>query len=131
MLAATGGAAGGADQAAFLIDEGLLSAVGADLPFCFGAVGEIFFQGAFYTHFPCVDALRVEFKSANEFQNLIDRHAIAEDSGDQFGIVPVFGVELVGKTFNGGLVSALVDELEVVAFVAFVVDCLDNLAVGH
>lgn len=41
-LSAFGGAAGGADEASFLVDECLLAAVGAALAFGSGAVGQIF-----------------------------------------------------------------------------------------
>lgn len=56
-LAALGGAAGGADEAAFLVDEGFLAAVGATLTRGLGAVGEVLLECTFHTHFPCVDAL--------------------------------------------------------------------------
>ena len=130
MLSAFGGAAGGADQAAFLVDEGFLTAVGASLTAGFGTVGQIFLQSAFDTHLPSVDGLGIEFETADEFQNLVDRHAVAKDAGDEFGVVPVFGIEFVGKAFDGCLITTLVYKLEVVAFVAFFVDGLDNLAVS-
>lgn len=56
-LAALGAAAVGADEAAFLVDEGLLTAVGATLTLGAGAVGEVFLEGTFDTHLPGVDGL--------------------------------------------------------------------------
>ena len=122
-LAALGGAAGGADEAAFLVDEGLGAAVGAALAGGLGAVGQVFFEGSFYAHFPCVDGLAVEFEASDEFEDLVYGHAVAEYAGDEFRVVPVFGVEFVAEAGYYGAVAAFVDKLEVVTFVAVGVYC--------
>ena len=62
---------------------------------------------------------------------MVDRHSVAQHAADQLGIVPVFGVELFGESFHGGLVSALVLKLEVVALGAVIVHLFDNLTLGH
>lgn len=49
------GSASGTDETAFLVDEGFLTTVGASLSVKFCAVGHVFFERAFNTHFPCVD----------------------------------------------------------------------------
>ena len=64
--AALGGAAGGADEAAFLVDESLVAAVGAALSRRLGAVGQIFLECALDTHLPRVDRLAVELETAHE-----------------------------------------------------------------
>ena len=127
--AALAGAAIGADEATFLINQSLLTAVGATLTRSLCTVGQILLQRALHTHLPCVDALRVEFQPTYKLEHLIDRHTVAKHTGNQFGIVPVFGIEFVAEALDGGLVAALVHKLEVVAFGAVGVHSLDNLAV--
>ena len=53
--------------------------------------------------------------------HLINRHSVTEHSGNQFGIIPIFGIELVAQPLDGGLVSSFVDKLEIIAFVSAVV----------
>ena len=67
----------------------------------------------------------------NQFDNLFNRHTVTENSRNQFGIVPVFFVELFRQTFNRHLISALVFELEVVTLVAFFVVVLDDTSGSH
>ena len=61
---------------------------------------------------------------------MVDRHAIAQHTADEFCVVPIFGVELLREALNRGLVSALVLKLEVVAALARLVHVLDNLTLG-
>ncbi len=130
-LTATAGATVGANQAALLIHERLLSAVGARLALGLCAVGQIFLERALHTHLPGVDRLVVEFKAGHEFKHLLDGHAVAQHARDKFGIVPELGVELLREALDSGFEATLVDELEVVALHAILVDGLDNLALGH
>ena len=65
---------------------------------------------------------------ADQLDNLFDRHTITQYSGDQFGVVPVFLVELFGQTFNGDFISAFVLELEVVTLAAVLVHLLNNVS---
>lgn len=92
--AAFAGAAGGADEAAFLVDEGVVAAVGAALG-GFGTVGDVFLEGSLHAHFPGVDRLAVKLEAVDHLYHLLNGHAVAEHTGDEFGVVPVFGVEFV------------------------------------
>ena len=118
-------------QAALLVDQGLVAAVGAFQAFGFRAVGDVFFQGTGHTDLPCIDVFTFELQAVNEFDDVFQRHAVAQHTRNQFGIVPIFLVEFLRKTFHGGLVSAFVFKLEVVALRAvFSVDMLDDAAFG-
>ena len=106
--------------------------MGALLAAGWSAGWEILLQRTLHTHLPGVDRLRIKFETVDELDYLIDRHTVAKHTRDEFGIVPVLRVELVRKTFDGGLVTALVDELEVVALGASLgISSLDDLALGH
>ena len=59
-LSAAGSTASLADEAAFLVDEALIAAVGTFLTLGLCAVEHIFFQGTFYTVFPGVDVFAVK-----------------------------------------------------------------------
>ena len=61
---------------------------------------------------------------------MVDRHTIAQHARDEFSIVPILRVELLRESFDGGLVSALVLELEVVAAFSVRLYLLDNLTLG-
>ena len=61
---------------------------------------------------------------------MVDRHTIAQHARDEFSIVPILRVELLRESFDGGLVSALVLELEVVAAFSVRLNLLDNLTLG-
>ena len=58
---------------------------------------------------------------------MVDRHTIAQHARNEFSIVPILRVELLRESFDGGLVSALVLELEVVAAFSVRLYLLDNL----
>ena len=62
---------------------------------------------------------------------MFEWHTIAQHTGDQFGIVPIFGIELLRKTFHGSLVATFVLKLKVIALRAVGVDLLDDLTVCH
>ena len=47
--------------------------------------------------------------------DLVDGHAVTEHAGDESGIVPELTVELITESLDGGLETAGVDELEVLA----------------
>ena len=79
------------------------------------AVDNVFLQSALHTVLPGVDALILQLERRHELYHAVDRHAIAQHTGDELGIVPVFGIELFGESLNGRLISALVLKLEVVA----------------
>ena len=114
-----------------MIDQTLFAAIRTLLSAGFCAVGQIFLQCAFHTHFPRVDRLVVKFEAAHEFEHLLNGHTITEYARNEFGIVPEFWVEFLGKTFNGGFETTLVDELEVVAFHAVFIDSLDDFSFVH
>lgn len=127
-LSAAGGAAVGADEASLLIDEGFLSAVGASLSAELGSVGHILFEGPLDAHLPSVDALVVEFERADELEHLLNGHTVAQHARDELGVVPELGVELLAQSLDGGFEASLVDELEVVALVAVLIDGFDDFA---
>ena len=59
---ATGCTAGGADKAAFLINQCLVAAIRAFLTFGCGAVRNVFLQGTFHAVFPGIDVLAVQLQ---------------------------------------------------------------------
>ena len=101
-----------------MINKRLGATVGTFLSGGLHAVGYILFQGPLHAVFPRIDVGGVEFQSADKLQHLVDGHAVAEHTGDELGIVPEFRIELLAETLDRGLVAALVDELEVIAFAA-------------
>ena len=129
-LSTTAGTAVGADETALLVDECLLTADGALLAYSLGTVSDILLQCALHTILPCVDALVFELQRANELDDMVDRHTIAQHAGDQLGIVPVFRIELLAQSFHRGLVATLVLKLEVIAMRTVGVGLLDDLALG-
>ena len=92
-----------------------------------GAVLDVAFQCAGYAVGPCGDGVDVEGEFADKFDDVGDRHAVAEDAGDELGVVPVFFLEHAREALDGDVVAVLVDKLEVVAgvLVAFVFDADD------
>ena len=47
---------------------------------------------------------------------MVNGHAVTEYTADELGVVPIFGVEFLAKSFYGSLVTTFVLELEIVAF---------------
>ena len=79
------------DQAALLVDEVGRAAFLAFLPgLVLGAVGDVLFQGALHSVLPGVDALVVEVESLDEVEDIHDGHAVADDAGDELGVVPEY-----------------------------------------
>lgn len=97
----------------------------------FSSVLYIFFQGAFYTILPGIDVFAVQLERAYKFDDLFDRHTPAQYTGDQFCVVPVFFVELLGQAFNGHLVAAFVLELEVITLHSVFIVILDDTTAGY
>ena len=56
----------------------------------------------------------VQLERTDQLDYLFNRHPVAEYAGNQFGIIPVFFVELFGQPFNSSLISAFVFKLEVI-----------------
>ncbi len=75
--------------------------------------------------------MRVEFKTIDEFYHLVNRHAVTQDSGYEFGIIPILRIEFVRQSFYSGLKSSLIDELEVITLGALIVHSLDDLALAN
>ena len=96
-----------------------------------GAVGDVLLQGAAHTHLPCVDVLAFQLQRPYEADYVLQRHAVAQHARDEFGVVPIFLVELFRETLHGGLVSALVLKLEVVALRAVGVDFFNDASLRH
>ena len=63
--------------------------------------------------------------------HLVDRHAIAKDARDEFGIIPELAVELITESFDGRFEAAGVDKLEIISVVAVFFWHLDNLPFCH
>ena len=61
---------------------------------------------------------------------MVDRHTIAQHTRDEFSIVPILGVELLRESFDGGLVSAILLEVEVVSEFYVRLNLLDNITLG-
>ena len=130
VLSAARGSAVLADEASLLVYERFLSAYGTNLTLGSGAVGYVFLQGSLHTVLPCVDALVVELQRCYKFYHVVDRHTIAQYARDELGVVPVFGVELLRESLDGGLVTTLVFKLEVVTLGSVCVDLLDDASLG-
>ena len=103
-----------------------MSGIRAFLAFCLRTVRQVFLQSAFHTVLPSVDRFVIQFHTLNQFDHLVDRHTVAQDTGDQLGIVPEFRIELAVQTFDRHLVTPLILELEVVMLLAVLVIALDN-----
>ena len=127
---ATAGTAVGADEAALLVDKGFLSAGGAHLSLGLGAIGDILLERALHAVLPSVDALIIELERTHKFDDVVDRHTVAQHTRDELGIVPILGVELLRQALDSGLVATLVFKLEVIAMAAVLIGLLDYLATG-
>ena len=73
-LAALRRSTGGANKAAFLINQRLIATVRALLSASLHAVRQIFFKSTLNPHLPSIYALRVKLKSANKLQHLVNGH---------------------------------------------------------
>ena len=108
-----------------------MAADGALLPFGLGAVGDVFLQGTLHAVLPGVDALALQLQRADQLDDVLNGHAIAQHTRNQLGVVPVFGVEFLRESLHGGLVAALVLKLEVVTLGAVGIHLLDDFSFGH
>ena len=77
VLATAGCAAVGADETTFLINKGVLTAVGTTLGGSL-AIVDITLEGALYTHLPSIDGLAIQFQTAHQFEYLRNGHTIAQ-----------------------------------------------------
>ena len=103
----------GAALAAAGVDD-LPTAVGTGFA-GLGAVLDVAFQCTGHTVGPSGDAVDVEVQFADEVHHIGDGHAMAQDTADELGIVPVLFLEHARKALHGDVVAVLVEELEVVA----------------
>ena len=80
-----------------------------------GSVGDEFLQRPLDPVFPGIDGINLEMKFGDDVDHEHQGHAVAQNAGDQFGVVPVFLVERSRQCFNGDLVSLPVFKLEIVS----------------
>ena len=120
-----------ADKATFLVNERLLSARGTLHARCLGAVGYVFLQCALNTNLPSVDAFALQLQRTHQLYHVIDRHAIAQNTRDKFGIVPIFGVKLLAQALNCGFISTLILKLEVVTATTIGAYILDDFTLRN
>ena len=95
------------------------------------AVGNIFLEGTLHTVLPGVDALTLQLQRAHQLDDVGDRHAIAQHTRNQLGIVPVLRIEFLAQSLDGCLVATFVLKLEVVALGAIGIHLLDDLTFRH
>ena len=95
------------------------------------AVGNIFLEGALHTVLPGVDTLALQLQRAHQLDDVGDRHAIAQHTRNQLGIVPVLRIELLAQSLDGCLIATFVLKLEVVALGAIRIHLLDDLTFRH
>ena len=62
---------------------------------------------------------------------MFDRHTVAQHTGNQLGIVPVFRIKLLAQSLNRNLISSLVHKLEVVSLQSSIQNGLHNLAFAY
>ena len=75
---ATAGTTVLADEATLLVHQALMAAIGALLSLGLSAVGDVLLQRTLHTYFPSVDAFTLELQRADQFENMLDRHAVAQ-----------------------------------------------------
>ena len=62
---------------------------------------------------------------------MFDRHTVAQHTGNQLGIVPVFRIKLLAQSLNRNLIASLVHKLEVVSLQSSIQNGLHNLAFAY
>ena len=97
----------------------------------FCAIGDVFLQRTSHTDLPRVDVFALQLEAINKADNVVQRHTVAEHTGNQLGIVPILFVELLRETLNGGLVATLVFKLEVVTLCAVRTRHLDDASLRN
>ena len=75
--------------AAATVYDGLLAAVGTYFVGG-GAILDVAAQGAGHTVFPSRDGVLVEGQLGDKVNNVRNRHSVAQDTGNQLGVVPIF-----------------------------------------
>ena len=83
----------GTFQAAFFVDESVISALRAGPVFAFGSVWYIFLQRSFHTCFPCIDRFIIQAEVTNKVNYIRYRHSMAKHTGNKFCIVPEFFIK--------------------------------------
>ena len=118
-----------AGQTAVLIGHIFLSAARA-FTLGFRAVDDILFQCTAHAGLPRVDRLAVQMQGLDQRHGLLDRHAMAQDTRDQLGVVPELLVEQTRDTADGIRIAVTVGILEVVTFGAVLFAYLYNIALS-
>ena len=80
---------------------------------------EVLLQGSFHAHPPGVEGFGGELKLIDQLDDVGNRHTIAQNAGDELGIVPILGIELLAQSFDSNLVATLVDKLEIISLLSF------------
>ena len=111
-------------------DQGV-AAVRTTLSLYHSTILDILLERTLHTHFPRVDGLGIHLEGANHLDNLVNRHTIAQDTRDEFRIVPELFVELVAQALHGSLEATRVDKLEVITLGTVLLYDADNLTFGH
>ena len=78
ILPALGSTAVAAFQTPLLVDQGLMSADGAFLPFRFRFTGQVFLQCPFHSVLPGVDGLTVELQPRHQLDHLVNGHTVTQ-----------------------------------------------------
>lgn len=65
-----------AGQTTFLVNQGFFATTWTRLFGYLRTIRNVFFQGTFHTDFPGVNGFAVELQAGNQFDNLIEWHAI-------------------------------------------------------
>ena len=100
--------------AAVLEDE-LLAAIGAFLLLVHHAIRHVFLQCAGDAILPCVDAVFLHVEVLHQLNHVLDGHSVAQDAGNQLGVVPIFLVERAREPLHHHFIAVLVGVAEVVA----------------
>ena len=59
------------------------------------------------------------------------RHTVAQHTGNQLGIVPVFRIKLLAQSLNRNLIASLVHKLEVISLQASIQNGLHDLTFAY
>ena len=130
ISSASAGSAILTDKTALLIDQALMATVRTFLSLCLCSVCHILLERTLHTILPCVDTLVFQLQGGNKLDDMVDRHTVTENAGDQFCVVPIFWIELLRQALNGRFVATLVLKLEVIAVGTVRIGLLDDLTLG-
>ena len=120
-----------ADEAPLLIDQRLVATLRTFLSLSHCAVDNVFLECPLHTILPGIDALALELQRTDQFDDMFDGHPVAQHPRDEFGVVPILGVEFLAQALHRGFVATLVFKLEVIAVAAILVGLLDDFALRH